>query len=277
MKAQGKPGPIGQVSRWHGPVCPATEGLTPAFNAFVSRRIKEIAARVGAPGGSCEDDNVRVIFTPEPDGLMVDVLDNHPNLLGYHTPSETRSLAAFLPPMKSWYVTGTRFAYKPVVMGQEGIQIDPPPGGVADAPGSLSITWECTGTRIRCEKASDISYVLVVVDARRVEGFTIDAVADEVAMVALSRPGPRGGCSPLPSVMDALNPECSKDGPIEGLTSYDEAYLRGLYAYKGSEIMAFENSAIAKSMVKATGPAPAGRQAQPVRRSCDGLGRFTVC
>jgi hypothetical protein len=275
VKAQGKPGPIGQISRWHGPVCPATEGLTPGLNAFVSARIKAIASRVGAPAGGCSAaaPNVKVIFTPEPEALMVDVRDNHPNLLGFHYRDEVRSLAVFEPPMKSWYVTASRFTAK-----LTGAQIDAMEQGLTDSPGSPLITKEGTGTHVRIDRASDMAYVLVVVDARRVEGFTIGAVADEVAMVALSRPRGRDGCSPLPSIMDALNPECSKGDPIEGLTRYDESYLKALYGYRGSEIMVFENSAIAKAVIKTTAPpSPAGRT-QAKGKSCDQSGsHITAC
>jgi hypothetical protein len=73
--------------------------------------------------------------------------------------------------------------------------------------------------------------------------------------------------------MDALNPECAKDAPIEGLTSYDEAYLKGLYGYQGSEIMAFENSAIAKSIVKTTTRPGARKPEEADRPSCAVTGR----
>jgi hypothetical protein len=128
--------------------------------------------------------------------------------------------------------------------------------GAIDFPGSLVDTWECTGTHIRCEKGSDMAFVLVVVDARPIVGHSIGPIADQVAMVALSRPGPRDGCSALPSILDALDPACTKDGPVTELTAYDEAYLKGLYAYRGKEILVFENSAIAKSMIEAPGLAP---------------------
>ncbi len=271
VKAQGKPGPIGQVSRWHDPVCPTTEGLDPEVNAFVSARVKAVAERIGAPDGECQDDNVRVVFTPDPDAFMADVRDNSPEVLGFHYPSETKALAVFQPPMKSWYVTASRFTAK-----LTGAGIDPSKEGAVDAEGPSVTTWACTGTHIRCEKASDLNQVLVVVDSTRIEGFPIDAVADDVAMVALSRPGAREGCSVLPSVMDALNRECQTAGPIEGLTAYDESYLKGLYAYQGSEITAFVNNAIAKSMIKDTRPAP--RNAAPsAHPSCDRADRLSAC
>ena len=269
VKAQGKPGPIGQISRWREPVCPETEGLSLPYDKFVTRRVMEVAASIGAPDTWCRHGaNTRIVFTSEPEALMADVRDHHPNLLGYHYPSEVRALAAFEPPMKSWYITGTRMTSTPVgakTRGAVGVgaAADPAKLRQADAPGSALMVYECTGSHIRCEKASDINYVLVVVDARRIEGFTIGAVADEVAMFVLSRPAPHTGCSPLPSVMDALNPECTMGQPIEALTSYDEAYLKGLYGYQGSEIMAFENSAIAKSIVKTTRPVPKATQTPP--------------
>ena len=263
VKAQGKPGPIGQVSRWHGPVCPAVEGLDPEVNDLVSARIKAVAARIGGPEGECGEDNVRVVFTPDPEAFMADVRDNSPEMLGFHYASETKALAAFEPPMKSWYVTASRFTAK-----LTGAGIDPSKEGEVDTEGPSVTTLTCTGTHTRCDKASDLNQVLVVVDAARVGGFPIEVVADEVAMVALSRPGAREGCSVLPSVMDALNRECQRAGPIEGLTTYDEAYLKALYAYQGSEIAAFMNTAITKSMIETTRP-PTRRSEQSAHASRD--------
>lgn len=69
-------------------------------------------------------------------------------------------------------------------------------------------------------------------------------------------PAPRDGCSALPSILDLLDPECPSGGAAEGLTSYDEAYLKALYAYKGSELKSFERRALAKSVAKDAAPNP---------------------
>ena len=81
VKAHGAPSQIGQLARWTQNICPVTACLPPAFNAFVTRRVREIAAEVGAPvkaGEQCQT-NIEIIFTSEPqkfvDGLRDKVAD----------------------------------------------------------------------------------------------------------------------------------------------------------------------------------------------------------
>ena len=241
---QGRPSPmIGQISRWRYPVCPMTAGMAPSYNAFVSARIKDVAQRVSVPAGACRGVNILVVFSAKPDLVMADVRDHHAFFLGYHRRSEAASLARFEPPIKTWYVTVTRGLF------DEYLAIDAPdieqpheyavPGGFA--------------TRIRNPLTNEFGFALVVVDSKQLVGRAIGPVADEIAMMTLSNPAPREGCSPLPSVMDALDPTCVSNPPIEGLTVYDEAYLKGLYAYQGGEIRVFESVSIAKT-VASIGP-----------------------
>src|SRR3569833_1907586 len=103
VRDQSRPSPVHGIARWDQQLCPGTIGLARGFDDFVSKRVKEIAARVGAPGdGRCKQTNQQVVFTAEPNMLMADNRDHHPGLLGYHNYSETKALAAFQPPMKSW-------------------------------------------------------------------------------------------------------------------------------------------------------------------------------
>ena len=237
---QGQPGPIGQISRWRKPVCPLTEGLTPEFNDFVTERIKEIAAKVGAPGASdCREGvNVLVAFTTNPDRMMADVRRHHEGLLGFHYVGQTKSLAAFEPPMKSWYVTVTKIA------GSDFVMIDQ-----AYAPGPPG-----SGSHIPPPLRSEFAFALVVVDSNLLEGQAIGPLADRIAFQTLSKPAPRDGCSALPSVMDVLDPKCQSSGSADGLTTYDEAYLKALYAYKGDEMRAFERTSIRKRILKDSSP-----------------------
>jgi hypothetical protein len=238
----GRPGPFGQIGRWAEPVCPITTGLTPAMDGFVNTRIEEVAARVGAPGpGDCRrGGNVMVIFTTQPDELMAYIRKHREGLLGYHYVGETKALAAFEPPMKSWYVTTTSVEGGDFVMLDQAYAPGPPQGG----------------SHIQLPLQSRFAFVLVVVDAKLMEGQEIGPVADRIAMLVLSRPAPHDGCSSLASVMDFLDPKCHGGGRQEGLTGYDEAYLKALYAYKGSEIRYFERKSMAKEIMKQSSPPP---------------------
>ncbi len=147
--------------------------------------------------------------------------------------------------MKSWYVTKTTIAGGDLAMLDQAYTPRPPQGG----------------SRIPPPLQSQFVFVLVVVDANLLEGQAIGPVADRIAMLALSRPAAREGCSALPSVMDLLDPGCTSNGGAEGLTSYDEAYLKALYAYKGSEIRYFERRSMARTIISPTSvapPSPAG-------------------
>ena len=242
---EGHTGPLGQISRWAQPICPMTAGLSPGFAEFVNKRIEAIAARVGAPGSErCgKGVNVMVVFTTVPDELMADVRRHHEALLGFHGVGETRDLSAFRPPMKSWHVTMTRA-----------------PGYLAiDTPYTRLPNWGASHTPPPTK--SEFAFALVVVDAKLLEGQAIGPVADRIAMLTLSNPAPRDSCGPLPTIMDLLEPNCAADGSTEGLTSYDEAYLKALYAFKAhdyqGEDRSFERRAIAKGIIKFAGPPPA--------------------
>ena len=245
----GRPGPFGWISRWVRPVCPVTSGLTAAMNDFISSRIREVAARVGAPtAGDCsKDPDILVLFTTEPDKLMADVRKHHEGLLGYHYVGQTKSLAAFEPPMKSWYVTSTRIPGSDFVMLDRAYAPGPPGG---------------TGSRIPAPLQSRFVLALVVIDARLVEGQAIGSVADRIAMLVLSKPASRTGCSALPSVMDFLNPQCPGSA-VEELTRYDEAYLKALYTYQGDEMRSLERHSMGKAMVSQTSLAVAPPRPSP--------------
>jgi hypothetical protein len=177
-----------------------------------------------------------VAFTTEPDRLMADVREHHEGMLGFHYVNETRSLAAFQPPMKSWYVTMTVI-----------------PGAYANVDRAYASHEPPQGGHIRPPIRSEFVFALVVVDSNLLEDQAIGPVADKIAMLVLSKPAPQEGCSALPSVMDVLNPKCPASGSMDGLTAYDEAYLAALYAYKSSEIRPLERAFIRKRMIRDTG------------------------
>ncbi len=67
------------LARWRGgkqSICPITVGLGPGYNAFVTARLRALAAYVGAPVQSdpqCKN-NVQILFTNKPQEKMDDVI-----------------------------------------------------------------------------------------------------------------------------------------------------------------------------------------------------------
>ena len=73
-------GTTGNLARWRGgrqSICPVTVGLGPGYNAFVTARLRALAAYVGAPVQSdpqCKN-NVQILFTNKPQETMDDVIN----------------------------------------------------------------------------------------------------------------------------------------------------------------------------------------------------------
>lgn len=84
----------GKMARWETGICPIVVGIKPQFASFVARRLKEIAAKAGAPvnaRASCSP-NIQIVFTTTPQALLDRVRDKQPYLLGYYdnTPQRDR-------------------------------------------------------------------------------------------------------------------------------------------------------------------------------------------
>jgi hypothetical protein len=78
---------IDQLTRWRTAICPLTRGLDPGLNAFVSARIRAVAAAVGAPhdeSPACKS-NVQILFTLEPQQVLDEVAKQDSRLLGFHS------------------------------------------------------------------------------------------------------------------------------------------------------------------------------------------------
>ena len=175
---------IHQMGRWRTDVCPRVDGLQPTVNAFVARRVTEIARSVGAParefGKSCAV-NVVIVFTLKPQQLLDHIAKAYPSLLGSaRSPGDT----IFRRPVQSWYVTGTKQmdAWAPpigletmMMELQAGIDASTPPGGLASdgarvdpAHGGGYQGNGRTGSYFEKGLTSEFLQVLIIVDSAKV-------------------------------------------------------------------------------------------------------------
>jgi hypothetical protein len=246
VQSHGAPSPmIDQVARWRQGVCPKTTGLQPAYDEFVTRRVVTAAQAVGAPsqgsGKKC-DVNIEIVFTPAPQDLLDHIAKAYPTLLGSaRSPHDT----TFRRAIQTWYLTGTRSmaGWNPPVSGLDtpptpggpnqilpstpphstpGVTIDLPNGQGA-APSGLA------GSHLGMSLRSEFLHVLVVIDARKVTGLSLGAVADYVAMVTLTRMSSLDSCSELPSIVDLLASGCADRAKPGSITVADTAFLKALY------------------------------------------------
>jgi hypothetical protein len=210
------------LARWYEGICPQTSGLSPALNAFVSDRIKDIARTAGTPVGTeknCKVPNVEVMFTTEPQKLMNNVAGRFQGLLGFPFQAKVRKLATVERPIQSWYATVTRAPDAGLVASSPNWEVD----HASEPDPSIK-----TGTRLPATVITALINVLVVADVSKVMNQRPEALADYIAMLSLSQYQPVNNCDELPSVTQLMSSTCS---PAQmSLTAGDAAYLRGLYS-----------------------------------------------
>ena len=234
----------GKLARWKDGVCPLVLGVRPEVEAVLVKKIREVAAEVGAPVNASNGcpNNIEVIFTAEPQALLDNVRIMHPNLLGYFDNSaQAEKLATMRLPIQSWYITATvDFHGQEVVDGARkgGVRItmaipQAGTGGPPTAPDMVTLNLpdatvaNAASGRLGDGVSSAISNVMIVADTSKLLNSDIYAVADYIAMLALSQTQPPDSCQDLPTILNLLVKDCGR--AAGALTVADMAYLRALY------------------------------------------------
>ena len=185
---------LGTIARWREGICPRTDGLSSqTLNSYVTKRIREIAAQAGAPlkDQPCKP-NVEVMFTDDPQGMLDAVRNANPDVLGYHAADTVTH------PIQAWYETGTTDIRGRTVVDREvmgtieytngGPTINPKTGAPEGFVTTFGIPMaNIQGWKGRPEVSSDIIGVIIIGDSRQTGSHQLGAVADYVAMLALSR------------------------------------------------------------------------------------------
>lgn len=217
-------GARGNLAHWRGgkqSICPQTEGLTPAYNAFVTARIRAVAENVGAPVQSdsqCKD-NVRIVFTNDPLKIMNDVVEWASVYFGVRYPA-MRPLIAFRGdhPIQGWYMTTRRrSSVMNTDVGLLALNLQPV------WPKVIPIGLKDDGDM------SGIGVVILVVDTTKIASYPIGAIADYLAMLTLSVAQSPDHCDPLPSILDLMSASCATREKPSAITAGDLAFLKALY------------------------------------------------
>jgi hypothetical protein len=227
-------------------VCPETTGLQPLYNEFISRRVVEVARTVGAPAkraGECAT-NVQIISSPRPQEQLDYIASRKRVQLGYSEhPTELRK---FRHVIQAWYVTGTRAFVMQYIYGN----YYPPPnaGGLAVDDPFVPIAGQ-NHWLFGDDARSEFVYVTVIADAHALVEYRLQAVADYIAMLVLTRTA-LDGCNPLPSIVDLLSADCVAGARPQGITDADTAFLRALYSSNLELKVNFEKGEMGRRMLK---------------------------
>ena len=253
---------INEIARWHMGICPRTDGLsTRNLNAYVTGRIRDVAAQAGAPVAPepCKS-NLEILFTDQPQEALAAVRDKSPAILGYH-PATLVSHA-----MQAWYMTGTTDIDGRTVVDHDvsgsiaytngsAYDVDSNTGKPTDAAmvGVSGIPeTRIEGWKGRPEVTSDIMGALIIADRRRTGSLALGPIADYIAMLALSRTDDYEDCQLTASITNLLSAKCDAAQKPSQISASDIAYLRGVYKMMdpGASLQ-IQQDQIASEMAKA--------------------------
>jgi hypothetical protein len=259
---------VNKMARWRRPICPLTAGLADKYAKYVSRRLRDVAAAVGAPvdaNPGCKP-NIEIVFTTTPQGFMDNVRKTGPAFLGYHdSNSQADALAKVTRPIQAWYTTESididggsqvdsgQCAGIGTVMNAFYIAEGPPGengGGVVPITLNLGCArvMKWNGSRLNDGYDSGLYNVLIVAEPAKLLDYEVGSLADYISMLALSQPASLDSCLDLPSISNLLAKGCSS--AADKITDGDLAFLTGLYQLPTGYGLGAQQSGIGYRMKK---------------------------
>ncbi len=242
------------LARWDERVCVGAVGLNPAeAQALVDRisaRAQAVGLRAGSPG--CRA-NVMVIYSQDSDAVTRQIVDQRRDLLGFYAEDgrvtagrdAMEEFANTPRPVRWWHISSTGVgSMRPDAQrerqasGQTSAAVAAgSPGMTGGGAGSLNdiqgtSAVRSNGSRARAEVRNELTYALVVVDARRVANVPTGAWMDYVALTALAQLDPSAHTNAYPTILNLFS---SPDLAPAQLTAWDIAYLDGLYRARSEE------------------------------------------
>jgi hypothetical protein len=251
------------MPRWYGPLCVGVVGMQAAQAQVFNDRIGEVAeaVRLEVDGPGCRP-NVLIHFARDAGGLARSIADQ-PNLVSVNNSTGNsqgedalRDFVQTQDAVRWWHVSrtgtdGVSFGRSSQANGeQERTRIQEFTGEGASTGGSefqLSAAQQAaaqrqeqsseqvsSGTRVRDVSRlrggvmEMLDYVIIVIDANQTSHTTVGALADYVAMITLAQINPEAETAGAPTILNLFNDTASARSA--SLTSWDLAYLRGLYA-----------------------------------------------
>ena len=223
---------IGQLARWHEPVCVRAWGLPGEINARIANRVMDIAESLNIPTNRAElcRPNIRIGFTAEPQAMIERAVRRNRMVIGFHYAARRDEIMAVRQPVQAWYVTRTFAAGGGAAAAEQaGVQGATADTGVIDEAG-VRVPGGSAGSRLGSSMSSGLAHVLIFADSRTVAGEEIDSIAELLAFLALAQTPVAETCGETDTILNQMNPACPPSRRPAALTRPDTAYLRALYS-----------------------------------------------
>ncbi|MBB5745834.1 hypothetical protein [Brevundimonas variabilis] len=220
------------LARWRDGVCVGVANLQPDMAQQMVDRISTIVEDVGlTPGAPGCSPNILVIATVDANRFTPQFVAQRPRLFlvgGSGMDQGTAALDRFRTtdrPVRWWTVS----IKTDDDTGKASVRL---PGAMnADGTGPFSVMHYAPIVNVRAASRLTTSYVddakrsFVIVDVDKVQGISLDQLADYVAMVSLAQIDADADTSGYATILNVFE----DPGQTPGLTNWDRAYLVGLY------------------------------------------------
>lgn len=208
-------------ARWRDSICVGVANIRGEAAQYVVDRVSQVALEVGLEIGEpgCRP-NILIIGSADGAGMARGLVEARPRVFWPGGSGMNRSRAALEAfqsgdaPVRWWHIsvpvdsqTGTRAVRMPD--DDEPIRIE-----------------RTTSGRLRTTIRNDLNRVIIILDVAKTDGMNFRQIADYAAMVAFSQVDPDADTSGYDSVLGLF----SHSSSVEGLTDWDMAYLKALYA-----------------------------------------------
>jgi len=234
-----------QLARWDRRICPGISGIKAQYARPVldrmAQRAFEIGLDVGEPG--CKA-NILILVTPDADAVSQRVVEDNRQILGWHAQrgqvtqgrDGLRDFMASDAPVRWWHVASVTTA-----TGASA--------GDSHTGDASSVRVENV-SRIHRDTRIDFNGAFIIVDANRIAGLPLGALADYLSMVALAQLSPETDTSAFPTILNMFNGVAGGQPAHATLTDWDLAYLRGLYVAKRDLTAESQRGDIVNTMVR---------------------------
>lgn len=230
------------IARFEENICPAVRGLTVSQNDGITTRLRAVASaagmRLGRPG--CRA-NALLIVTDDKSRLISALLRRASWFFGDLTPTEIGRLSRAPGPSAAWQLKEL------VDLAGHPLQLDPETGYYIGRSTQ-------TSSRTRPSARWVFQGTVLIVERPALDGLNTTQLADFAAMRLFARTDPaRLAGTGAPTILNILEAPMGSEIPLT-LTTWDLAFLRGLYASSSTGFAASQRSEIRRDMIDALRP-----------------------
>jgi hypothetical protein len=221
------------LARWNTPICVGVVNLREDVAQYLADRVSTVGGDLGlevsSPG--CRP-NILIVADDDAQSFARDVVGERRQAFytgASGTNGSKNALQQFMTrdaPIRWWHVSAP-------IDSESGLLATRRPGDVEGAAaGTGSVIAYApkidvfSASRLRTQIRDDLTRVIIVMDMDEIAGFDVGQLGDYLSMIALAQIDPDAEVGQFETILNLF------DDPSEerGLTSWDLAYLEGLYA-----------------------------------------------